>query len=240
MYVLMKLRSFRKRRLVLLTLSIVFVAIQLGPLATPASAAVYKYCEPLWSYDPDYLADGRVVWWRCNRFYIANDEYWVWQYDHTDFPEEPDEYKFWRGGDSSPPYLMHLEAAIAEGGGGGDATGSVWIFNPNGSNLDRRIAVHLQVQYKPTPTSSWLSCHPGSWKEKATPGSWMKTYVAQYKEPDCGDGYYRSRVYGRFYSTSLNTWIRRGPIYTASLWLDGPPCCLTEPPVTPGPVTDPN
>jgi hypothetical protein len=238
MDVLAKRRRLRNSQAILLGLLIAVGAVQIGPLATSASAAVYEHCTPH-DYMSQTLADGRVVWWRCNSFQIANDTYWVWQYDHTDFPTEPDEYTFWRGSASSPPYLMHLEAVVAEGGGGGDMVGQVYIFNPNGSNLDRRIAVHLQVQYKPTPTSGWLSCHAGSWKEAANPQSGMKTAVAQWTQPDCGDGYYRSRVYGRFFSTSLNTWIRRGPIYTPSLFLNGPGTAPTEPTITPGTVTEP-
>jgi hypothetical protein len=243
MYVLVKLRSLRKPLLALLAILIVFSAAQFGPLATSASAEPRpenKHCPEPGFREPQYLDDGTVVWWRCVRFFVANDEYWVWVYDHTDFSGRTtaDEYTFWRGGDNSPPYLMHLESVVADGRGGGDMVGSVIIFTPTGGNLDRRIAVHLQVQYKPTPTSSWLSCHPGSWREAASPRSWMKTAVAQYSEPDCGDGYYRSRVYGRFYSLSLGSWVRRGPIYTPSLWLDGPPV-PTEPTVTPGPVTNP-
>lgn len=248
---LVEKRGVHKPRLVLLALLAVLMVVQFGPLAPPAAADPpenRKHCPYPGAKEPQYLSDGTVVWWICIRDYARigattkTYEYWVWSYDHTEFPPatKADQVTKWKGYDDSPSYLMRLEAVVADGRGGGDFAGSVFIANHDGSNLDRRLAVHLQVQYKPTATSGWLTCHPGSWKESGGAWSWMKTSVAQWTEPDCGTGYYRSRVYGRFFSTSLNTWIRRGPIYSPSMFLNGPGTAPTEPTVTPaGPETDP-
>ena len=219
------------------------LTIEQAGLSAPSTVADppewRQFCPYPGAIDRQTLADGTVVEWICVAVFRGTmSEYWEWEFSRH-IPGGRNQRTIWRGGDSSPSYKMTLQAAIGEARGGGNMTGSVTIFSGNYGNLDRRIAVHLQVQYQASPTSGWLNCHPGSWKEASTQRSWMHTTVVQRYEPDCGDGYYRSRVYGRLYSTTLNTWIRRGPIYSPALFLNGPGTTPTESTVTPGPVTEP-
>ena len=84
-------------------------------------------------------SDGATVVWRCERFFNGSVEVWEWEFSRVE-PARRDSRTIWRGGASSPPYKMNLQAAIGEGQGGGFAVGSVTIFTADYGNLDRRIA----------------------------------------------------------------------------------------------------
>jgi hypothetical protein len=238
-----KLRTGRRSLLLLLSILMALMIAQVGPLAPSAAADPpqwRRFCPSPGVIDRETLSDGTVLEWICTRVFAGTqDEFWEWVF-YRYIPGGRNEKAIWRGGASSPSYKMTLQAAVGEARGGGNMTGSVTIFTGNYGNLDRRIAVHLQVQYQPSPTSSWHNCGTGTWKEAPTQRSWMYTTRVQSYEPDCGDGYYRSRVYGRLFSTTTNSWIQRGPIYSPTLFLNGPGTAPTEPRVTPGPVTEPD
>jgi hypothetical protein len=217
--------------------AVLLVVAQVGPLATPAAAdppAVRRFCPTPGAELREPGADGAVIVWVCTRVLSGtSSEYWEWTFSRIE-PARRDRRTIWRGGASSPPYKMTLQAAIGEGRGGGFGLGSVTIFSADYGNLDRRIAARTIVQVQAGPTARWATCHDTGWREARTPRSWMQAFVAQGIEPDCGDGYYRAQVAGRFYSTSRHRWVQRGWIYSGALFMNGPTCCVATSRPAPG------
>jgi hypothetical protein len=134
---------------------------------------------------------------------------------------------------------MVLADLLTRGTGGGASVAKVILYNRDGSHLNRQIAARSLIQYQPSGTSGWYTCKDSGWKQASTSTYWMRAYVMQYTQPDCGPAYYRALAAGRFWSISLNKWITRGWIYSPSMWITygtGP----TEPesrPTTPTPDT---
>ena len=194
-----------------LALFLVLAAAQLGPLA-PSAAAIpppeRRFCEPLGAIDVEVLQDGAKLEWICVQdFEFDNDptsEFWRWEFYR--FTPGPSQKQHGSRVSSSPPYRMHIDSAVGTGVGGGDAVGAIWINNPNGTALNRRIAVHTIMEYAPSPTSSYINCHDLGWVEAPTQRSFWRVAIKQYSQPDCGQGYYRAQVAGRFLATSTNTW----------------------------------
>ena len=230
------MRNLLKRPLLLALL-----VISLVLAAAPAAAdphPVRQFCPSPGAELRESGADGAVIVWICTRINPDTlQEYWEWVFSRIE-PADRSSRTIWRGGASSPPYKMTLQAAVGEGRGGGFGVGSVTIFTAGYGNLDRRIAARTIVQVQTGPTAPWATCHDTGWREAPSPRSWMKAFVAQGVEPDCGDGYYRAQVAGRFYSETQRRWIQRGWIHSGARFMSGPTCCLAtvEPRTKPRPA----
>ena len=116
-----------------------------------------------------------------------------------------------------------VSGVVGKGEGGGAVGGRIWIKDPSGANLSRRVAVHLIMEYAPTPTSGYLNCHDLGWDEAISPQAETTSFWNNQTQPDCGDGYYRAQVAGRFWSVSQNNWITSNWHYTGSIFITT--CC---------------
>jgi hypothetical protein len=219
MHVLVKLRSLRKPLLTLLALLIAFAGVQFGSGAPSALAGQYGECPPGAVRKASYPEASYDIEERCSEIlsYSGTTRMWLWEFSGVK-PKRTDRRTVWVGGDNSPPYTMSLQALISDSHAGGAAAGRVVIAQPNGSNLDRRIAVLVRTQYY-RPSTGWGTCRNGVWREASTQRSYMQWTLDQGAVPDCGNGSYRTQVYGRFFSVSLNSWVQRGPIYSPSISL---------------------
>jgi hypothetical protein len=229
---LRKRRSLRKSLLVLLALLMVLTVAQLGP----ASAADFG-CTPHWG-ERRFVTGGPLdIIERCEPVLtIGGDTVWDWVFLRFALANQ-DKRTIWSGGASSPPYKMVLNALIGGGSGGGAGAAKVILYNPSGSHLTRRIAARALVEYQPTGSSGWYTCHDTGYKERESYA--MRAYVWQYTQPDCGPAYYRTKAAGRFWSISLNAWVTRGWITSPSLWITygtGPVEAESRP-TTPSPNT---
>jgi hypothetical protein len=187
--------------------------------------------------EPENGADGAKVYYICLCFRDLQGvvQWCEWQFSRLE-PARNDKFTEARRLSSNPPFRMRIEAALGEGRGGGDAIASIDIRNPNWTDLTRRIAARTIMQYKPTPTAGWLTCHDTGWKEAPTQRSRWSVWVPQYTKPDCGVGYYQAQAAGEFYSTSQNSWIKSQWHYSGSIYMSGSCCTPTEPTTTPGPA----
>lgn len=237
-----KLQRMRKSLVVSLALVAVLTAAQLGLLAAPAWAIELHLCNPEWAEREVSFGTSVNIIERCEPhpwiFFAGTPdemEGTLWDWAFLRFkPADQDKRVIAKRFSSSPPYSMKIQGIVGGGLGGGIALGNIRITNPDGSPLNRRIAARALTEYAPTPTSGFYNCRDSGWKESSS-ASWKSAWYNQGKEPDCGNGYYRAQVAGRFWSISLGKWITSNWHYTSSIWADGPPCCLTEPTVTPGP-----
>jgi hypothetical protein len=222
MHVLRRPRTLRKPTLALLALLLALTAAQVGlmPSAAAEPRPENKHCPYPGAIETQTLQDGTKVEWICKRFFAyANNmgEYWEWEFSRM-IPG-PHEMAGGTRNSSSPPYIMRIRSAVAKGVGGGDAVGAIWIHNPSGTALNRRIAVHTIMEYAPTPTSSYINCHDLGWVEAPTQRHFWWNAVKQHTQPDCGTGYYRAQVAGRFLATSTNTWQTSGWHYSPAVYL---------------------
>jgi hypothetical protein len=237
--VLMSLRSVRKSLLLLLAFLLLLAGVQLGPAVSRAAAAEhYVYlCYPPGSQLRDPAGDVVVVWVCLGYDEFTDQGQWVriydWFYSHTE-PANNDKTVRAKRYSSSPPYKMYIQSSFGVGSGGGAAVGTMRITNPNGTALNRRIAVRTITEVQTSPTGSFYNCRDSGWVEAPTQRSWWNKKTLQYTQPDCGAGYYRSQVAGRFFSVSLNQWITSNWHYSGSIWLSAP-VLLTEPTATPRP-----
>lgn len=245
-HVLVKQSGFRKPLLALLALLMVMTAAQIGPLTLSASAEPLpqnKHCPYPGATKRDPVGDGGYVEWICKRFFAyPNDplsEYWEWEFSKY-VPGSMVKLKTATRYSNSPPYIMRIQSAVGNARGGGTALGAIVILNRDGTSLNRRIAVRTIMEYAPTATSGYYNCHDKGWKEAPTQRHYWWTAIGQYTEPDCGTGYYRAQVAGRFYSVSLNQWITSQWHYSDAVYLSAPPPPTSEPTVTPGPAVTGN
>jgi hypothetical protein len=232
------MRRLRKALLVSLALLMLVSAVQLGPLATPASAqhVVKKNCQPLGATREWVTGTGINIIDQCIQVpHITdiNGTHYIWIWDFLRFkPAGGDKVVRARRDSTSPPYWMQISGIVGEGNGGGAVGGRIWITNRDGSNLNRRIAVHLIMEYAPTPTSGYLNCHDNGWDEAPSPQTETTDFINGRTEPDCGEGYYRAQVAGRFWSTSLDQWITSNWHYSPAIFVDGCVSPCTEPTFT--------
>ena len=234
-----RLRRLRKALLVPLALLVLVSAIQLGPLATLAAAqhVVDKECEPLGATREWVTGTGINIIDVCIQVPHITDihgTHYKWIWDFLRFkPADGDKRVRASRSSTSPPYWMHIQGIFGGGAGGGAAGGRIWITNPDGSRLHRRIAVRVLMEVSSSPTGGWYNCagRDTGWREPPGPESEHHAFLNNYTQPDCGVGYYRTQVAGRFWSISLNQWITSQWHYTPAVWVDGPPCCVaaTEP-----------
>jgi hypothetical protein len=237
--VLVKTREIRARLLIpLITLLLMVAATQLGPVAISyAAPGDVHYCEPEWAIITEVTSTGLNIQYRCEPFTTESGQViWMWNL-YRFVPANNDQRRVIWLKDTSPPYRLSLNAMVGGIEGGGAAAGSVFITGLDGTDLNRRIASRTIMQVQTGPTSGWLTCHDTGWKEASIQRSWMKSSIDQFSQPDCGNGYYRAQVAGRFWSITLGTWITRGWTYSPAIWVDGPPGSLvdSEPTVTPTP-----
>jgi hypothetical protein len=236
---LAKSRGLSRPVYVLLVLFILLMAAHISWLAPAADAMPVKACAKgnEWEEVKEKGADGAVVVFvcRCHRDSRGVVLWCGWEFSRLE-PAKNDKYTEASRLSSDPPYRMRIETALGEGRGGGDAIGSIDMRNPNWTDLTRRVAVRTIMQYKPTATSGWLTCHDTGWKEAPTQRPRWSVWVPQWTQPDCGKGYYQAKVAGEFFAISKNAWIKSNWHYSGSIYMSGP-CCVatTEPTTTPGP-----
>jgi hypothetical protein len=222
MHVTVKLPSLRQPVLTLLAALMLLTATQFGPGAASASAGEVQNCPPFAIMKKPAPGTNFQAEYRCEEFLSFDGSTLVWGWVTSGVkPKRTDRKTIWVGGDNSPPYTMFLEALVSDSRTGGAAGGSVIITTPSGGNLDRRIAVLVRTQYY-RPSTGWGTCSNTGWKEASTQRSWMEWFIDQGAVPNCGQASYRTQVYGRFFSTSLNSWVQRGPIYSPSIPLPPP------------------
>jgi hypothetical protein len=217
--VLGKLRSLRRSLLALLAVLMVLTAVQLGPRASSAYADEIVICGVKWA-TREFVTGGPInVIERCEPVLTVSDvTFWDWVFLRFK-PANQDKRTIWQGGASTPPYKMVLNAMVGSGTGGGVGAAKVILYNPDGSHLNRTIAARALMQYQPTGSSGWYTCHDSGWKQASTSTYAKRAYIFQYDQPDCGPAYYRTLAAGRFWSISLNKWITRGWIYSPSVWI---------------------
>jgi hypothetical protein len=229
------LRKLRLRRLlmVLLTLLMVLTVTQLSPHAVAQEIEDVYHCSPPW--DVITVATGKSldVQYRCEpRMEDVDLRVWRW-YFYRFVPAGGDKRLTAVRRSSSPPYTMEIQGLFGEAQGGGGAGSRIFITNPSGSALNRRIAARVLMEVSSSPTGGWYNCagRDTGWVEAATQRSAMTAFLNNFTQPDCGVGYYRAQVAGRFWSISQNNWITSRWHYTAAVWVNGPPCCVaaTEP-----------
>ncbi len=236
MYILTTKNS-RQMLLALLTLLLALMTLQVGPLALSAAAIPpegRRHCPELGAIDRETLQDGAVIEWICKEYWIGTTDYWGWEF----YRYVPGTSKKAGGTrtSSSPPYIMRVTSAVGDGVGGGDALGAIWIFQPDGTALNRRLQVHTIMEYSPTSGGPYSNCHDLGWVEAPTEWSFWHTTIKQYNEPDCGTGYYRAQVAGRFWAISTGAWESSSWHYSPAVFISMP-CCAPpkEPTVTPTP-----
>jgi hypothetical protein len=226
------LRRFRIPMLVSMAALMTLSAVQLGPLATPASAehVAKKDCSPLGVTREVETGTGINIIDQCIQAPILDVEnnkivqHYVWIWDFLRFkPAGGDKVVRATRNSQSPPYWMLVSGVVGKGEGGGAVGGRIWIKDPSGANLSRRVAVHLIMEYAPTPTSGYLNCHDLGWDEAISPQAETTSFWNNQTQPDCGDGYYRAQVAGRFWSVSQNNWITSNWHYTGSIFITT--CC---------------
>lgn len=240
------LRRSRIPMLVSVAALMILSAVQLGPLSTPASAAhvAHKDCQPLGDTRRIKTGGSLDILEHCVQSPILELEdgklvqHYVWIWEFLRFvPAGGDKVVRATRNSQSPPYWMNVSGIVGKGEGGGAVGGRIWIKNPNGTNLSRRIAVHLIMEYAPTPTSGYLNCHDLGWDEAISPQAETTSFWNNQTQPDCGEGYYRAQVAGRFWSVSQNNWITSNWHYTGALFITT--CCRRAPKeertFTPGP-----
>ena len=221
-YVMVKLRSLRKPLLTLLALLIAFASVQFGPGAATASAGDKQHCPPFSTIKRTAPGDGLTFEFYCTEFLSEDEKAFVWNWELIGVkPKRTERRTVWQGGRTSPPYMMILQGLISDSHAGGAAGGMVTIQTPSGDTLNRRIAILMRIQYY-RPSTGWGTCRNSVWHEAPTERSWYYWSLDNGTVPDCGNGSYRTQVYGRFFSVSLNRWEQRGPIYSPAVTLPPP------------------
>jgi hypothetical protein len=228
-----KLLGLRKSLFALLALFMVLTAVQLGPGASSASAWVRHYCSPEWAIREIETNTGLNFLERCEPLRVGSTGT-VWKWTFLRFKSATNnQRKLWSSGCvPNPGYVMALDSLMSNGSGGGAAAGGIQLFNCNYNPLNRTIGVRTIIQVQSSPTSSWRTCSDKLWIEAGTQRWWQWTTLNQGREPDCGAGYYRAQVAGRYWSINLNRWITSGWLYSPSMWLSSP-VVATEPTITP-------
>jgi hypothetical protein len=235
-----RLRRSRRSLVALLALVTLLTATQLGLLATSARAEPQLHlCSPEWAERELATGTGINIIERCepHPWYFMSLPGTLWDWAFLRFkPADQDKRVIAKRYSSSPPYSMKIQGIFGGGTGGGAAGGNIRLTNPDGTPLNRRIAARAIIEVQPNPSGGFQNCRDSGWKESSS-ASWKSAWFNQYTQPDCGKGYYRAQVAGRFWSVSLNKWITSQWHYTTPIWVDGPPiCCVaTEPTVTPTP-----
>jgi hypothetical protein len=235
---LVKSRGSSRSLYALLALFVLMMTAHISWLASAADAMPLKACTPAneWEEVKEPGTDGaqNVFLCRCYRSPTGRILTCGWEFSRLE-PANNDKYTEASRLSSDPPYRMRIETALGEGRGGGDAIGSIDMRNPDWTDLTRRVAVRTIMQYKPTATSGWLTCHDTGWREAPTQRPRWSVWVAQWTQPDCGKGYYQAQVAGEFFAISKNAWIKSNWHYSGSIYLSGPCCTPTdEPTTTPG------
>ncbi len=208
-----KLLTLRKSLFALLALLIVLTVAQVGP----ASAEDYG-CTPHWGTQVVVTGGPLNIIERCEPVitFVSGDTEWDWVFLRFALANQ-DQRRIWQGGGSLAPYKMVVNSLVGGGSGGGAGAAKMILYNPDGTHLNRTIAVRDVMQYQPSGSSSWYTCHDTGWKQAS--GSAKRTWIWQYDQPDCGPAYYRTLAAGRFWSVSLNKWITHGWLYSPSLWI---------------------
>ena len=75
----------------------------------------------------------------------------------------------------------------------------------------------MEVEY--SGSSTFQNCRDTGWKEAPSPQSEYAAFLNNYTQPDCGTGYYRAQVAGRFWSISQSRWITSQWHYTSPIWI---------------------
>ena len=184
-----------------------------GPLAKPAAADMLP--QALCTYDgrlePEYFTDGTIVEWIC---VIQPPRHPFWRIFHI-LPG-PERFRITPFNDDSPPYKSYVNSGIGKGGRNGFGVVSYAIRNPNGTPLNRRIAVRLILKNRTTGGT----CGDTGWKEAATPRSNYTYEVSKDLPGTCGGtGYFETSAAGRFFSTSLNAWVTTNWVQSGELRL---------------------
>jgi hypothetical protein len=209
----------RRKSLLLLALLMLLTIVQFGPGATPSLAGDYATCPPLAVRKASYPNATYDIEERCVEIQSLDGRSYMWLWEVSGVkPKRTERKTVWVGGRYNPPYTMNLQAHVSDSRAGGAGFGRVTIFTPSGGNLDRRIAVLVRIQYY-RPSTGWGTCSNSNWREASIARSQMQWAIDQGTVPDCGQGSYRTQVYGRFFSISLNRWEQRGPIYSPAVTL---------------------
>jgi hypothetical protein len=226
-----RLRS--RSALLVLVVAMVLTATQFSLYAVAQEIEDRYDCSPPWDIITVRTGKNLDVQYRCEpRMYEEDLRVWRWVF-YRFVPAGGDKRVTAFRKSTSPPYAMEIQGLFGEAQGGGGAGSRIYITQPNGGNLDRRIAARVIMEVSNSPTGGWYNCagHDTGWVEASQPQSVMTAFLNNYTQPDCGVGYYRAQVAGRFWSVSLNRWITSQWHYTGAVWVNGPPCCVaaTEP-----------
>jgi hypothetical protein len=217
---LLKLSRLRSR-LALLVLSILMVltATQFSPYAFAQDIEDEYHCSPEWYVITVKTGKSLDVQYRCEpRMEEFDLRVWRWTFFRF-VPAGEDKRVGAVRRSSSPPYTMEITGLVGRAQGGGAAGGRIFITNPDGSNLDRRLAVRTIMEYRPSGSSVWSNCRDNGWVESPKAASAFATYINNFTQPNCGTGYYRTQVAGRFWSISQNNWITSLYHYTAAIYI---------------------
>jgi hypothetical protein len=212
----MRSRSVRTL-IVILSVLLVATAMQLALLASPAAADEPSLLECTYAGRRiNELRRGTIIRWECRK---KGENIWYWKQLNMD-----------PGGSSSalrefssngPPYLSFVNSGIGHGTTNGVAVASYSLRYPNGSELNRRIAVRLEIHNR----STGVRCVNGVWHETYASRITWEAFINL--PANCGSGYYETAVHARFWSESLNRWIdnywtRSGQLYFSANTLQQP------------------
>lgn len=193
--------------------------LQFGPGATPASAGDVQLCSPPGDIRKFSFGGTTLdLWMICaeSRRGTPPDDFGVWDWFFWSTKIEGPEQEPARARqtliDSS--YTMLLGNMLADGEGGGYGAGRIRLLTQHGQPLNRRLRVSVDIQIN--RPSGWEPCVSTGWVESAGETSKLSAFFNMHTLPDCGNGTYRARSYGRFFSISLNRWVQRGPIISPS------------------------
>lgn len=218
---LQAVRSLRSRWLLAVALLIV-MTLQVFPLAAPAAADMPPASECTYNgrLVSEEFADGTLVYWECVIEPPKHPRWTIWGI--VPGPERARQTDF---SDDSPPYKSYVNSGIGEGYTGGIGIVSYAIRNPNGTPLIRRIAVRLLIHNR---TTGGL-CSDTGWKEAPTQRANYTWEVIKDLPGKCGGkGNFETSAAGRFFSTSLNSWITTPWVQSGTLGLPSPTCCVAE------------
>jgi hypothetical protein len=197
--------------------------LQFGRGATPAFAGVIQHCSPPGDIKKFSFGEGTLdLWMVCaeSKFTgVSRDPIWDWFFWSTKIEGQEAEPARARQTLTDSSYTMLLGNMLADGEGGGYGAGRIRLLTPQGQLLNRRLRVSVDIQIN--RTGAWEPCRSTGWVESAGETSKLSAFFNMHREPDCGNGTYRARSYGRFFSISLNQWVQRGPIISPSKALPG-------------------
>jgi hypothetical protein len=217
-------RPARSHLLLLITLSLVLVALQAGPAAQVAAAdeetvnyPPFECHEALDGYIyKEYIdPDGDVFWlWEC--VWGANFGWW-WVLVGIGIDDDSDDTQWKRYYDSG------VWQTIVQAGAGWDRfydglfVGAYELRGPSGSPISRIMATRLLI--KKYSGGTWSTCSDTGWKQSPRAVSQWQYWVSYTTGAKCGTGTYRVSTAGRFLSAATGTWITNAWVQSGNVYL---------------------